>query len=704
MSSYVNAAPMTVLDGIQDKSTRVLPLEPEVLPSHLPKVYLFAQRGPTLPQLVVGNTRNATYGSDTFDLRKPFAKHTTVLSNLVNAQGNAQMIERLIPTDAGPKSNFCLYLDMVESAVVQYERDANGSIVVDSVTGLPKEVTPLTTVPGYTCKWVIESVGSKTIDQTDSDLFGIETITDGDQLIDGKQSKRYPILQFWANSQGSVFNNSGLRIWSPTVNSAGGVNSTIMSSSKVYPFRMAGIYRDTANSTSKFKSTLSGEPYFDFTLKQSLINPATDAQFSLGDLYLSKYQSIADKRFPPQWADLNGFKIYNDNIATVLDKLFTAEESFFGTDGSDFKVGDTKADCMWLYNLFGFTSSSGVPYYSVKTNTSDVNSVRLSDGTNLYAKGGSDGTMNDEMFNMLVGSAVSEYANVNSPLLDTAIYAESIIYDSGFPLNVKHKLCNFISIRKDTSVVLSTYEVGGQALNAAEEHSLAVSLRTKLQNFPESDYFGTSVCRGFVFGRSGILRNSQFTDRLPLTLEVAVKAAKFMGAGDGKWKSDYLFDKAPNNIITMFDDVSIGFTPAQQRNKDWDVGLNYPLSYNRASMYFPALKSVYDDDTSVLNSFFTIMACVEIQKVGERVHRMYSGSTKLTDAQLIEQVNEKVTQLTEGRFAGMYQIQPAAFISEADGARGFSWTLPIRLYANNMKTAMNLYIQTYRMSDFDAAA
>lgn len=703
MSFYVNAAPMTIMNGIQDKSTRVLPLEPEVMPTHLPKVYLFAQKGPRTPQLVVGSTRDNTYGSDTFDLRKPFATHATVLSNLVNAQGNAQMIERLIPTDAGPKSNFCLYLDMVEADVVQYERDENGNFVTDLATGLPKPLTPATTSPGYICKWVVDSVVTKDADQADSDLFGVETVSDGDQILNGKQSKRYPILQFWANSEGSTFNNTGLRIWAPNVNSQGGVNTIIMGKEKVYPFRMAAITRDSVNSTAKLKETLAGEPFYDFCFKPGVINPSTDAQFSLGDLYLNKYQSTVDKRFPPQWADLNGIKIYQGNIDVVLGKLFDAEVAHFGTDGSDFTATSTKEDSLYLYNLINFTSSSGTPYYSAQLNTTDANSVRMSEGTNLYAKGGSDGTMNDAMFNSLVSSAVSEYANPNSILLDSAVYTESILYDSGFPLEVKHKLCNFIAIRKDTAVVLSTHEVGGQKLNASEEHSLAVSLRTKLQNFPESDYFGTAVCRGFVFGRSGILRNSQFTERLPLTLEIAVKAAKFMGAGDGKWKVNALFDKAPNNILTMFDDVSIQFTPAQQRNKDWDVGLNYPLSFSRNALYFPALKSVYDDDTSVLNSFFTIMACVEIQKVGERTHRRFAGSTSLSEAQLVQRVNEDVEKQTIGRFADMFKIVPDAFISDSDELRGFSWTLPIRLYANNMKTAMQLYIQAYRMSDYTAA-
>ena len=86
-----------------------------------------------------------------------------------------------------------------------------------------------------------------------------------------------------------------------------------------------------------------------------------------------------------------------------------------------------------------------------------------------------------------------------------------------------------------------------------------------------------------------------------------------------------------------------------------------------------------------------------------RYFSLFTGSTSLTDAQLVERVNQAVERLTQGRFAEMFKVVPAAYMSDADNARGFSWTLPIRLYANNMKTVMSLSIEAYRMSDYTAA-
>ncbi len=303
-------------------------------------------------------------------------------------------------------------------------------------------------------------------------------------------------------------------------------------------------------------------------------------------------------------------------------------------------------------------------------------------------------------FAELVAQRVSEYADPNSNLMDTAVHVESIIYDSGFAIETKMALCKFISERKDTAVVLSTYDVDGEPMTAAQELSVAVALRTRLQSYPESEYYGTAVMRGVIVGRYGTLRNSQYGKKLPLTLELASKAADMMGSGNGIWNAELLFDKAPNNEVTMFDNVNVTYTPASVRNQEWEEGLNWVQSFSRKNLFFPAIKTVYDNDTSVLNSFFTMMACVELQKVGERVWREFTGSVALTDAQLVDRVNRRVEQLTVGRFASMFKIVPAAYISDADKARGYSWTLPIKIFANNMRSIMTLSVQAYRMSDY----
>lgn len=690
-STIVNAAPMTINLGIQDNSTVALSVPPEQIPTHLPKVYLYAKKGPTTPQLVAGGGLSQMYGADTFDLRKPYATHQTVLSNVLSAKANAQMIERLIPADAGPKATLLLSLDVLETNVVQYQRAADGNYIKDNITGMPIPVSPATTTPGYIAKWVVSQ---------NTGTFGSASTSVGDQVDVAAEttSTRFPIMEFRANSIGEYANNSGFRIYAPTINSDTPVNSTLLSAINAYPFRISAISRLTSTSTPTITSLTTGDQYLDFVLKPGAINPNLDAACSLSAQFPTAWQSVGKVGYQDLYADLSDLHIYQDNLENLIGMFYEAEVApgaGLNASGSDF-TSDT--DQMWAFNFLSGVSSSGVPYRSFQINSTDANSVTLSENTNLYALGGSDGTMNETLFADLVTTAVSKYNDPLSELMDTAVNVESIIYDTGFPLATKRALCNFIAIRKDTFVVLSTYDVNGQALTEHDEAALGLALKTQLSLFPESTYFGTPVVRGLVMGRYGTFSGSSYQKKLPLTIELASKSAAFMGASDGIWNPTYLFDRAPNSELTMFSDVNVVFTPDSQRNTDWANGLNYPISFSRSTLFFPALKTAYDNDTSVLTNFFTAMACVQLEKVGMRVWREFSGVISLTSGQLVDKVNKRVNELVSGVFAGLYVIVPDANITSGDEQRGYSWTLPIKIYANNSKTVMQLSVQAFRMS------
>lgn len=698
----IHPAPAVEALGINDVSTRALTPEPDQIPTHLPKFYLFTQKGKANdPQLVSGATRELMYGSDTFDSKSLYFNHATDISNIVNSQGNAQIIERVLPSDAGPKSNVTLWVDILPTAIVEYQRGTDNKFLLDPLTGLKIPVTPAATITGYKVKFLTTSKTVKGVNDTDATLFGQEVSGPGDQTDGTTQSTRYPLLQFWADSEGSYYNDFGLRFWSNTTDSTNGVNTSIIASRKVYPLTMSVVKRKDKNSTARPIDTLTSEQYFDFCLKQNVINPDTDAQFYLGDLYLRKYQTEATTNTPPIYADLSNFKIYQSYIDTVLAMLYTTEVTYVDANNyeSDFNVSDTVAEGKYLYNLFNLVSSKNVPYWTVELNTSDVNAVRLTDGTNLLVNGGSDGTMSAANFNSLVVERISEYSDIYSPVMDVAKNVESCFYDSGFPLDVKKELCQFISIRKDLFIVLSTYEVDGTLKTLAEEISIAESLKTRLMAYPESVYYGTPVCRAIIIGDSGYKIDNSFTKRVTLTGDIAKKTARFAGASNGIWKSEYLFDKGSSNLITDYRDMRFANLAKPNRPKTWDIGVMYPANMSYRETYFPALKTIYEDPTSVLTSYFTMMACVELQKVGERVHREFTGTTRYTEAELVANVNRRVEELVSGRFAKLFTIVPDAQITSGDRERGYSWTLVIKIYANNMRTAMQLTVEARRSSD-----
>lgn len=687
-NQIVNAAPMVIDRGTQDLSIRQLPREPELIPQHLPKFYLFTQKGPTEPQLVVGAERDLMYGTESFNLRSKYANHATVFANLVNAEGNACMLQRVIPEDAGPESNLIAWLDVLPTTIDVYERNSDGSIKLNNlgdpiITG---------TTPGHKVKWVITS---RTTDVQMQD-FGQATILPGDQVdpVTSTQSQRYPIFELKCSSRGAYGNLSGIRMWAPNIKTVSAMPTKMMNAHNAYPYYISVIRKPDAISSPKIVQTIFAEQRIMVTLKKDVIDPLTDKQLYMGETFINSYQNLSDLRYAKLYGDFGKQVIYNDNIELLLEMFHDAEVPHI--DGfSDFTSDPGQKH---LFNMITGMSSFGVPYHSFVF-VDSVNSTRFSEYQNIYAAGGSDGTIDDTTHALLVKNDVNRYLDPNDELQELAVHVESIMYDSGYPLDTKYALCSLISQRKDTFVALSTHDVNDRVLTASEEHSIAIALRTRLQMYPESDYFGTPVMRGMIIGRSGKLRNSQFTKYLPLTAEIAIKSAKYMGAGHGRWKNGFHFDGAPGSVVDYMYDINITWVPASVRNRNWDVGLNWVQSYDRRSFFFPALKTVYDNDTSVLNSYFTAMAICQLNKVAHSAWREFSGVAYLTNAQLEKRVNDFVAGRVKDRFDSRYVIEPAAFHTDMDVLRGFSWTLPIKIYAPNMKTVMTTYVQAYRIED-----
>jgi hypothetical protein len=710
-AQIVNGAPMTIMLGTQDLSTQQVTPTPLQIPQHLPLVFVYAQQGPTTTELVSGVDLTNMYGELTWDLRQPWANHATVLANTVNAQGNAMRIQRMQPVDAAPPATLRLYLDVLPINVPQYQRNSDGSFTTNS-SGDSVPVTSGATAPGYLVKWVLTQIDYTTTDGVTTNDFGSAEIVAGDLTYTGATgtSQRYPVLDMAVPSFGSYGNSNGIRLWAPTTESSAPLNANYLEDDFVYPFRIACVQQSSSTGTAQVVPTLDGAQYLDFTFKPNVIDLDTDSQISLTDIFIPGWQLLNNPNgTADQFGPFGQLAVYNNNIATLVAQFYAAEyavNSQLGTY-SDF-TGATGE--MWLFNFVGGTSSQNAPYSTFVINTSDTDAAYLSQASNLYAAGGTDGTMSDTLFAELVSNAIAVYADLTNPVMDMVGAPESIFWDSGFPLATKQALAQFISQRKDTFVALSTFSTLSPVLTSSEESSMAVALKSYLQQFPESEYYGTPTMRGMIVPGSGTLTGvlySGMTDtvntNLPLTIELASKAAAYMGAGNGKWKSGFAFDSVPGSEIDLFSNINVTFWPATVRNTDWTNGMVGVELYGYRQAYFPALKTIYDNDTSVLNSFFNAVAICFLEKIGDMARRTFSGITSMTNAQLITAVNKYVSNSVNGIFDSRFVITPVTTITGQDAQRGYSWTLAIQAYMPNMKTVATLSVQSYRLDSLSSA-
>lgn len=713
-----NATPNVVYRGTDDRSTRqVIPNVLET-PQHCPKFFLMTQKGPMEPMLVDGSLMTELYGAYSFDPRSPYFNHQTLFANLVVGEGNNVVIQRCVPADANPPANATLYIDVVKDNIPNYLRNSDGSIVEDQDGN--KQVDAITpTIEGYRVKFIKEvnndAVGLQ---------LGAQTMRTGTMVssINGELSKMYPILDTKASYCGEKGNDTGYRLY-PIVNYD--IPEKHITIAKSFPYYFSLVQRANSNSSTVPVENNYNEENIYVSLKKNAINPYTDSVYSLDDLVPAQYNNTLDSGMALKISDLGDIHVYYDYVQQVLNLLLTMEAPYISTTPQtweddipeatinwfDFNTDDQNillTEDLFLFNLLSGESTKGVKYFTYMLDNSTPTftdptfqcEVTMGQYSDIMLENGTDGFLTNENYEEEVINYVREYNDIDSKVIDMALNPESTIYDTGFTLDTKYELCNFISIRPDTVIKLCTYDASRQVpLTVSEEISLATSLRTRLRLTPESDYFGTPVMRGVVAAQTGKITNMNYYCRVPLLAEIAIKSARYMGAGNGKWKNGFNFDYRPGSEVNTLTDIQPDFIPGSARYEMWDRGLVYVQSYDRGNYFFPAIQTIYDNDTSVLNSYFTMYAIAFLNKIAYQAWSRFSGVTSMTNRMLKKNVEDYVTSLLLNRYDGNFVITPEVIFTTADEQRGYSWTLVFKIYSPNMKTVMTTHVEAYRLDD-----
>ena len=697
MIDIKNAAPMVNELGTRDLSTRTVPQAVLQFPQHLPKYYIFAETGPMGPHYLDLSSQSVTevYGDKTFDVKGKYFTHQTPFVQAAVRAGNNCVVHRLPGTNAKDVANAAFYLDILPVIVPLYDKNTDGSLKLDA-NGAPIPTldnnNQQVTVAGHKVCWIV--------DHTQAALGqyqpGLLTQRPGIQVNGQTQSTQYPMFEMSAEFAGEFGKNLAGRFYPALTTDVVPFPDNFLADAKIYPhyFQLMKLSSSVAGKVDPVLNGF-GSQYSRFVLEEAARDPGSDAVVDLTTVLTENYIEPASGVS----TGLGFVKMYAANIALVSKQLYDAE-MVVADEFRDEQINNSEQNYAAL-NLLGFTSSNGSPYQSIKV--VDVpGSVRMTKNSNHFLDGASDGVITEALLDQLVADDMEQYQNQLTEYHDLVLHPESIIYESGFNLATKRALCKFISKRKDTFVVLATYAHNAPASQLSDQTSVGIALKTMLELYPESSYFGTSVMRGMIMGGAGDMINSLYKKRVPTTYEVNCMASAYMGAANGAWKNGFVFDKAPNNILKYLHNLDVTWVPAAVRSVLWGTGVNFALNYSVRQQFFPALQTVYDNDASVLNSFFTAVAVCYLNKVAHAAWREFSGDMEYTAAQLEERVNTFVSEFVKDKFDGKLIVVPACQVTEMDATRGFSWTLPIKLYASNMKTVMTTYVSAYRMDDLAA--
>ena len=690
----LHGTPRSVMLGTNDQSTEQQPVVAVARPQHVPFFFTFAQKGPLEPMFVTGAEANTLYGADTFDARKKYATHATEFIKRNFAKAGCAIIQRLETPDAHARASVRIWADVLETTVQDYQRNDDGSIKM--ANGAP--VAAGAPIPGYKVKFLVSQVAPTAEGE---DTFGAATQAAGDQTDADtqEQSVRIPIMDLRVPSFGPDGNNAGLRLWAPTTGGRLPMDADVVVNEKTFPFRLALVQRANEMTSPAISTTLSGAQYIDFSLMPGAYDRKRDRSLYLGDIFLDQYQDVSSAAGTVQYAPFSEIHLYDDQIADLLEKLYIAEKAI-ANPFSDF-TGAT--DEMYRFNLFGGKTAAGVPYHSYQVVTGAGGAVRLAENSNLMAAGGTEGVMNNDVYNTLVQAACAQFADPKSPLKNMVKYPYSCIYDSGFNLEAKKALVQILAQRKNTWVGLSTHVVGERAKSAAEETAMASTLLSHIQMYPESEHFGTSTMRGILIGGSGRYIGSSFRKDLPLTLELLDKVAEYTGAANGEWNSSSRFDVDSGRDVKLFTNLNVLTRTDDTADANWIIGLVTPESSDRKQYYFPAFQTVYDRDDSVLNSLVTVLAIADLQMIGEETRIKFSGRSDLSNLEFVTEVNKFMAAKIAGRYDNRFLIEARAYITAEDEKRGFSWTTKVAIGAPGMKSVQTFSIEGQRIENMQTA-
>lgn len=688
MSTPINAAPQTIYQGIDDESKRAQSFDAQATPTHLPLHFLYTQWGPTDGTLVSSSSLAATFG-DTFNQRQPWFNHNSLFAQEELKQGNQVMIKRLLPADVGPKARVLLSLDIVaEPALPQYQRNADGTYKLDQNGNKLPVSGAGATAPGFIGKWVL----NQWLTTPTEEVFGKVATRQGSIVNStSQQSQLYPVLEFEATFFGSLGNNLGMRLIAPTTEDTSPLNSAMCARVNSYIYRMQFVQRTSPLSSPTVIANQNGSQWTDVSFLPGAYDPNTDLNLDFQYVLSNSYSQHDIVGQPDVWGPFENAHVYQDNLASILAQI-GAVEAPHGT----LPVTTMDANSPELYTVNPFTAVNydGVPYYSLTLQNATQGGLIFTPNSTNYGAGASDGTMSLTTYDADVATAIAGF-----DMQDMAKFPFSFIYDSGFSLQTKYAIIGMLGQRPDIALVMSTQSALDPQNTPDEDSSMAQALAAYIGNYPESTVYGTAACRAMIVGSSGYLLNSNYTKLVPLTLQIASRFSAYMGAANGQWDSSVPPDENPYNIVNLFKKVNAAYKNPTARSKDWTTGLVWVENFDMNTQYFPALASVYPNDTSILKAFMNVVVAIDLVKIAHAVRRQLSGISRLTDAQFVARSNQLIQAAVKGRYAGRVSVVPNTFYSTQDQQNGYSWSCEITMYGNNMRTVGSDTIIARRMSD-----
>lgn len=638
-------------------------LQRETLPLFLPIFFMRAAQGPSgVPVWTPDyNSAVASFGEGTFTEGTPyFSREALYLKGLFSRQG--AFIVRMTPNDASYAS-LVLELRVKKVQVKQYQRDAKGQYVLDAVTG---DKIPLTdsgtgaviSEPGVELKWTTRAM--KLTGDDPETLKNLKPTTYG---TGADAYTVYPILAMKATSVGAYANDMGVKLFADLDN----VDKALANAVGSLPYSIGGVKKTYGQDTVSPIRSFFQNQFETFVAKPDQVDSRVARNVSFDDIINNEYEG----KFP--W----DMKLFSENIAEIGQLIMDVEED-----------DDTLFD-PYMVNLTEAYNIDGLPMPHVSFSTDD-DAIHLNETRILYLINGADGTIDDAAVEELTRQYIKDL--IYPELLDQPRYPFTHIVDTGVSIETKKTFIQFLGKHDAHKVILATQDANmGRVNTKNEDQSMGSALYASCLLQPESIVKGTECCRAEIYQQCGHLADSTYRGIIPSTYDIMLKKSRWQSTQTIMGQAAGL----PHSAITVFKDWNWTPCDADHKQKSWDSGLNYFQYYDMTSVHWPAMRTVYRYDTSVLSNALFTDVIVYTKHLARYNWSRYAGLEIEFNILAARAANSLSNDLAT-MLGGTFKFSVAFAQSEEEAKIGYISHATIQLWGNPQQRVWKIDIECYR--------
>jgi hypothetical protein len=310
----------------------------------------------------------------------------------------------------------------------------------------------------------------------------------------------------------------------------------------------------------------------------------------------------------------------------------------------------------WYVKISDTTEHTGIYERTVvpdETTDYDKQTTRviLDSAIDMFLTGGSDGSLdsgkpvNCSEFDR--DNIVDQYVyrflklKINPKIVDKFRYPITHLYDCGFSMTTKYAMIDFLDIRDDVAVELSTQTIfpsdwaTGVPTVAKDDYRTKINLNDQAKDIMngmvlrerallmrESVLKGTECMRASIYTQAGKPVSANYIKPVPFTLWSAVQHARYGNTDQMSVQEPRGLPYSYNEMFKVWNWTNYS---EPMKEKTWNNGLNYCQFADMKRIFYPALRTVYREETSVLVDQWVMDALVYTKHECRKAWARFSG-------------------------------------------------------------------------------